>query len=153
DAQYQEMEKLRAKTAEFLTNQNVGVEIRSGIGDEDFPADTGVIRGTYSAEMGKNSPPAVVVEAEQYNRPGRLVSHGVPVELRVATSTAFYDTARSFNVVAEIPGTDRRDEFVMVGAHLDSWQGGTGAVDNAAGCAIVMEAMRILKSIHLPLSR
>src|SRR5215472_16161546 len=113
DAQYREMERLQAKTAEFLASESVGVEIRSGIGDEDFPADTGVIRGTYSAEMGKTSPPAVVVEAEQYNRLVRLVSHGVPVELRVSTSTSFYDTARSFNVVAEIPGTDRRDEFVM----------------------------------------
>jgi carboxypeptidase Q len=83
----------------------------------------------------------------------RLVSHGIPVELRVSTSTSFYDAARSFNVVAEIPGTDRRAEFVMVGAHLDSWQGGTGAVDNAAGCAIVMEAMRVLRSIHAPVSR
>jgi carboxypeptidase Q len=153
DAQYQEMERLQAKTAEFLASQSVGVEIRSGIGDEDFPADAGVIRGTYSAEMGKTSPPAVVVEAEQYNRLVRLVSHSIPVELRISTSTSFYDAAHSFNVVAEIPGTDKRNEFVMVGAHLDSWQGGTGAVDNAAGCAIVMEAMRVLRSIHAPLSR
>ncbi len=153
DTQYQEMEKLQAKTAGFLASQGVGVEIRSGIGDEDFPADAGVIRGTYSAEMGKTSPPAVVLEAEQYNRLVRLVGHGVQVELRVSTSTSFYDAARSFNVVAEIPGTNRRDEFVMVGAHLDSWQGGTGAMDNAAGCAIVMEAMRILEAIHAPLSR
>jgi hypothetical protein len=153
DAQYREMERLQAKTAEFLASQAVGVEIRSGIGDEDFPADAGLIRGTYSAEMGKTSPPAVVVEAEQYNRLVRLVSHGIPVQLRVATSTSFYDAARSFNVVAEIPGSDRRDEFVMVGAHLDSWQGGTGAADNAAGCAIVMEAMRVLRTIHAPLSR
>jgi len=93
---------------------------------KDFPADAGVIRGTYSAEMGKTSPPAVVLEAEQYNRLVRLVGHGVQVELRVSTSTSFYDAARSFNVVAEIPGTNRRDEFVMVGAHLDSWQGRYG---------------------------
>jgi len=116
DAQYQEMEKLNAKTAEFLANQSVGVEIRSGIGDETFPADAGLIRGTYSAELGKSSLPAVVVEAEQYNRLVRLVSHGIPVELRASTSTTFYDAARSFNVVAEMPGTGRRDEFVMVGA-------------------------------------
>lgn len=153
DAQYQEMEKLQAKTAEFLATQSVGAEIRSGIGDEDFPADAGLIRGTYSAEIGKTSPPAIVVEAEQYNRLVRLVGGNIPVELRISTSTSFYEGARSFNVVAEIPGTDRRGEFVMVGAHLDSWQGGTGAVDNAAGCAIVMEAMRILHSIHAPLSR
>jgi len=130
DAEYQDMERLQAKTAEFLASQGVGMEIRSGIGDEDFPLDAGAIRGTYSAEMGKTSPPAVVVEAEQYNRLVRLLSHRIPVELRVSTSASFYNAARSFNVVAEIPGTDRRDELVMVGAHLDSWQGGTGAVDN-----------------------
>jgi carboxypeptidase Q len=153
NAQYQEMESLQAKTAEFLANQDVGAEIRSGIGDEDFPADAGVIRGTYSAEMGKSSPPAVVVEAEQYNRLVRLVSRGIPVALRISTTAAFHSAARSFNVVAELPGTDRRDEIVMVGAHLDSWQGGTGAMDNAAGCAIVMDAMRVLHDMHAPLSR
>jgi hypothetical protein len=153
DAQYQEMERLQAKTAEFLASQHVGVEIRSGIGDEDFPADAGVIRGTYSADMGKTSPPAVVVEAEQYNRLVRLLSRAVHLSLRVSISTAFNDSARSFNVVAEMPGAGRRDEFVMVGAHLDSWQGGSGAVDNAAGCAIVMEALRVLHDIHAPLSR
>lgn len=153
DAQYQETEKLRAKVAEFLSAEDVGAEIRSGIGDEDFPADAGVIRGTYSAEMGRTSPPAVVVEAEQYNRLVRLLSHDIQVQLRISIAATFYDAARSFNVIAEIPGTDRRDELVMVGAHLDSWQGGTGAVDNAAGCAIVMEAMRILQSVHAPLSR
>src|SRR5574340_154127 len=57
---------------------------------------------------------------------------------------AFFTIFRS-----EIPGTDRHGEFVMVGAHLDSWQGGTGAVDNAAGCAIVMEALRVLHDIQI----
>jgi Zn-dependent M28 family amino/carboxypeptidase len=59
----------------------------------------------------------------------------------------------SFNVVAEIPGTDRADEIVMVGAHFDSWHAGTGATDNAAGSAVMMEAMRILKATGLPLRR
>ncbi len=153
DAQYQEMERLQMKTAEFLADEGVGVEVRSGIGDEDFPADGGAIRGTYSAEMGKSSPPAIVIEAEQYNRLVRLVSGRIPVTLRISTSTVFHENARSFNVTGELPGTSASKEFVMVGAHLDSWQGGTGAVDNAAGCAIVMDAMRVLQSIHSPLSR
>lgn len=82
-----------------------------------------------------------------------LLSRGISVKLRVSVSTAFHESARSFNVVAELPGADRGDEFVMVGAHFDSWQGGTGAVDNAAGCAIVMDALRVLHDIHSPLSR
>ena len=75
------------------------------------------------------SPPAVVVEAEQYNRLVRLLSHDIQVQLRISIAATFYEAARSFNVIAEIPGSDRRDEFVMVGAHLDSRQGGTGAVE------------------------
>jgi hypothetical protein len=109
NAQYQEMERLQAKTAEFLSSEGVGVEIRSGIGDEDFPADAGVIRGTYSAEMGKTSPPTLVVEAEQYNRLIRLLRRNIPVTLRVSSATEFTESARSFNVIAELPGTSRRN--------------------------------------------
>jgi Zn-dependent M28 family amino/carboxypeptidase len=59
----------------------------------------------------------------------------------------------SFNIIAEIPGTDKADEIVMLGAHFDSWQAGTGATDNAAGSAVMMEAMRILKTLNLPMRR
>ena len=59
----------------------------------------------------------------------------------------------SFNVVGELPGTDKADEIVMLGAHFDSWHAGTGATDNAAGSAVMMEAMRILKQSGLPLRR
>ena len=95
--------KVAGKDGSFLASQGVGVEIRSGIGDEDFPADAGVIRGTYSAEMGKTSSPTVVVEAEQYNRLLRLLKRGIPVKLRVSISTTLHQSARSFNVLAEIP--------------------------------------------------
>ena len=62
-------------------------------------------------------------------------------------------TPMSFNVVGEIPGTDKADEVVMLGAHFDSWHGGTGATDNAAGSAVMMEAMRILKQSGVKLRR
>jgi Zn-dependent M28 family amino/carboxypeptidase len=66
----------------------------------------------------------------------------------------FHDeTLDSFNLMAEIPGTDLADEIVMLGAHFDSWHAGTGATDNAAGSAVMMEAMRILKATGLPLRR
>src|SRR5207247_7095918 len=66
----------------------------------------------------------------------------------------FYDDdLNSFNIVGEIPGRDKSDEVVMVGAHFDSWHTGTGATDNAAGSAVMMEAMRILKAAGLPLRR
>src|SRR5205823_12856719 len=59
----------------------------------------------------------------------------------------------SFTVVGEIPGTDKADEVVMLGGHFDSWQGGTGATDNAAGSAVMMEAVRILKATGLKMRR
>jgi Iap family predicted aminopeptidase len=67
---------------------------------------------------------------------------GVPVKLEMDVKNSFYDdNPQSFNVVGEIPGTDKANEIVMLGAHFDSWHGGTGATDNAAGSAVMMEAM------------
>jgi hypothetical protein len=94
--------------------------------------------------------PQVVVVGEHYNRLVRLAQAGR--ELRVALELAteyLTDDLMSANVLAEIPGTDRADEIVMLGAHLDSWHGGTGATDDAAGCAVAMEAVRILKALKL----
>ncbi|MFL6200880.1 MAG: M20/M25/M40 family metallo-hydrolase [Thermoanaerobaculia bacterium] len=92
--------------------------------------------------------PSLVMAAEQYNRIRRLAEAGQEVELEIEVEARFHDEDRmAYNTVAEIPGTDRKGEIVMVGAHLDSWHGGTGATDNAAGCAVVMEAVRILQSL------
>jgi Zn-dependent M28 family amino/carboxypeptidase len=74
----------------------------------------------------------------------------VPVTLEVEVRSTIYDEDRQgYNVVAEIPGTDKKAELVMLGGHLDSWAAGTGAVDNASGCAVVLEAMRILRALGL----
>jgi Zn-dependent M28 family amino/carboxypeptidase len=67
--------------------------------------------------------------------------------MELALETEFTPTAQGFNIIAEIPGTDLKDEVVMIGAHFDSWHGATGATDNAAGSAVMMEAMRILKAM------
>jgi carboxypeptidase Q len=76
------------------------------------------------------------------------------VTLSMNIDNKFYDTdLNSFNIVAELPGTDKADEVVMIGAHFDSWHTGTGATDNAAGSAIMMEAMRILKTTGVKLRR
>jgi hypothetical protein len=99
-------------------------------------------------------PPVVVLASESYGRIARLVQRHKPVkvELEVAVAISGEDVDAA-NVVAEIPGGRRADEVVMLGAHLDSWHSGTGATDNAAGCAVVLEAMRVLKSLALPLDR
>jgi carboxypeptidase Q len=94
--------------------------------------------------------PQVVVSAEQYNRIIRVVGRGIPVQLEVNIKARFYDQdPMSYNVIAEIPGTDLKDEVVMVGGCLDSWHTGTGATDNAAGAAVVMEIARLLKTLNL----
>ena len=99
-------------------------------------------------------PPVVVLAPESYGRISRLLERGQPVRVELDVAVEIEDEDReSANVIAEIPGRGRADEVVMIGAHLDSWHAGTGATDNAAGCAVMLEAMRILKTLGLPLER
>jgi carboxypeptidase Q len=96
------------------------------------------------------APPTVVLVSEAYNRIHRLLDHKVPVKIAMDLETRIDDSSPDgVNVVAEIPGGRRRDEVVMLGAHLDSWHGGTGATDNAAGCAVALEAVRIIKALGI----
>ena len=99
-------------------------------------------------------PPKISMAPESYDRLCRLVAKKVPVKIELEMEATFDDTSLDgMNVVAEIPGGAKKDEVVMLGAHLDSWHSGTGATDNAAGSAIVLEAMRILKVLGLPMDR
>ena len=92
--------------------------------------------------------PTVVMRNEDYGRIARILADGTPVELEFNIENKVYPEGRtSYNAIAEIPGTDKKDEIVMLGGHLDSWHSATGATDNAIGCAIMMEAARILKAI------
>jgi carboxypeptidase Q len=91
--------------------------------------------------------PQVVVAAEHYNRIVRQIERGMTVRLELSLESAFTESGPGFNVIGEIPGTDLKDEVVMIGAHLDSWHSATGTTDNAVGSAVMMEAMRILKSL------
>jgi carboxypeptidase Q len=106
---------------------------------------------------GVNDPPVpaqISLAAEHYGILMRNVEKSVPVELEMNIENKFYDDdLNSFNIIGEIRGTDRADEAVMVGAHFDSWHTGTGATDNAAGSAVMLEALRILKATGLPLRR
>ncbi len=90
---------------------------------------------------------ALVANIEHYNRVARLLESGTPVELEVDVRATMGEDATVANTVAEIPGTDKKGEIVMLGAHLDSWHGGTGATDNGGASAVMMEAMRILKVV------
>lgn len=95
-------------------------------------------------------PPQVVLAVEHYNRIARTLARNMPVTLEFDIRNTYHDAdLNSFTVIGEIPGTDKADEVVMVGAHLDSWHTGTGATDNAIGVAIVLEAMRLVKAAGL----
>src|ERR1700742_4443628 len=94
--------------------------------------------------------PQMVLSIEQYNRLARMLEAGEHVRLSVNLEDQFHDQdPMAYNTVAEIPGTDLKDEVVMLGGHMDSWHGGTGATDNGAGVAVAMEAVRILKALNL----
>ncbi len=99
-------------------------------------------------------PIQVVIAVENYGLIYRNAEKEIPVTLEINVDNRFYDDdLNSFNIVGEIPGTDKASEVVMIGAHFDSWAAGTGATDNAAGCAVMLETMRILKTLNLPLRR
>jgi hypothetical protein len=110
--------------------------------------------GTVRVQGNRSTPPdavpTVVLAAEHYNMLVRLAQAGTPPQLRIEVRARSYDNdTNSYNVLAEIPGTDPvlRDEVVMLGAHLDSWHTATGATDNADGATAAMEAMRILSAL------
>jgi hypothetical protein len=94
--------------------------------------------------------PTIVLRNEDYGRIARTLADGTPVELEANIVNRVYPEGRtSYNALAEIPGTDKKAEVVMAGGHLDSWHSATGATDNAIGCAIMMEAARILKTVDV----
>ena len=94
--------------------------------------------------------PQLTFAAEHYGRIARTLEKGIPVTLELNVKNTFQEAdPNSFTIVGEIPGTDKAEEVVMVGGHFDSWHTGTGATDNAAGSAVMMEVMRILKASDL----
>jgi Zn-dependent M28 family amino/carboxypeptidase len=104
--------------------------------------------GAYGKDA-EVAPASVVLSSDDYLRLQRLVDSGVPVSIEADVKTKFNtEDLKGYNVVAEIPGTDPslKEELVMLGGHLDSWHAATGATDNAAGCSVMMEVMRILKA-------
>lgn len=102
----------------------------------------------WSREKTLDSLPIVAVTPEHYNRMYRIIKRGIPakVELEIRNKIG-KRIEKAANIIGEIPGTDLKDEIVMIGAHFDSWQASPNASDNASGCAVVLEAMRILKAI------
>ena len=142
-----------AKRNAFLIAEGAVAVLEPGSGRGDSGS---VLVGSGGSRNPKDPPvpPQLAVATEHYNRLARMVGKGTPVTIEVDVRSSFHDADQNmFNIVAEIPGTDKADEVVMLGAHFDSWHAGVGAVDNAAGSAVMMEAMRILKQSGLRLRR
>jgi carboxypeptidase Q len=94
--------------------------------------------------------PQLALAVEHYNRIARMLAAGEKVKMTVDLAVEWQDIdPMGYNTIAEIPGTDLKDEVVMLGGHMDSWHGGTGATDNAAGVSVAMEAVRILQALNL----
>jgi carboxypeptidase Q len=111
----------------------------------------GVIRGGSAGSREAGAPeglPHVALSREQYNQIYRNVEAGIPVEIELQVENRFHeDDLQAYNTLADLPGSDLADEYIMLGAHLDSWHMGGGATDNASGSVVMMEAMRILKEL------
>lgn len=128
----------------MLVNEKPAV-IVSGRGNFNIPTV-----GSASYKQGEKEPVAeLILPPEAHARMIRLVQEGVPVSMEIEIKNEFSKNNNINNVMGEIPGTDPqlKNEVVLIGAHLDSWYGGTGAADNASGVAVMMEAMRIIKSL------
>ncbi len=143
--EYLKTRELQDKTREFLASEKplAAIELSS--------RDNGIVRamGSRSYKPGQDpGPPVLCMITEHYNRLVRFVEDEGEVELEIDIKATFHEEETlAYNVVAELPGTSKSHEIVMLGGHLDSWHGGTGATDNAAGVSVAMEAVRILKAI------
>jgi hypothetical protein len=140
--------RLAMATDKFLQDEKVAASIEASRGDEGIL----FVQGTQNYKPG--SPDGVlqlVIAAEQFNRMERLLDRKVPVSVELDVKSHFEspDNGTIYNNVAELSGTDKKDELVLIGGHLDSWHAGTGATDNAAGVAVAMEAIRILQALGL----
>ena len=145
-------EALSAKRAKFFKDEGVVAILHS-----DQRARDGLLfaeaAGPYDAKD-TLAVPTFVVTQEQYNRMVRLIDRKVPVKVQVELEAGISkDNQDAYNVVGEIPGGAKKDEVIMIGGHFDSWHTGTGATDNGAGSAVMIEVMRILKTLNLKLDR
>jgi carboxypeptidase Q len=137
---------LRTKLTELLKSEGAAVILNSS-GMFNVPRSTG---GNFTA--GTKEPIAELnLPVEDHGRMERLLQHNVPVEMEIEIQNKFFEGPSVLNVIGEIPGTDKllKNEIVLLGAHIDSWHGGTGAADDASGCIVMMEALRILKNLDV----
>jgi carboxypeptidase Q len=150
-AQLRAQREFQNTLQKFLLEEGAMAWIESNRGDD------GTVFVQQGGSRDPKDPPAitrVALATEHYGRIYRLLQKKIPVTLKLDVDNKFYDEdLNSFDILGEIPGTDKADEVVMLGGHFDSWQSGTGATDNAAGAATMLEAIRILKATGMPMRR
>jgi carboxypeptidase Q len=150
-AQLRAQREFQNKLQKFLLEEGAVAWIESNRGDD------GTVFVQQGGSRDPKDPPAitrVALATEHYGRIYRLLQKKIPVTLKLDVDNKFYDEdLNSFDILGEIPGTDKADEVVMLGGHFDSWQAGTGATDNGAGAATMLEAIRILKATGMPMRR
>ena len=144
--------KLRNDTNRFLSEQGAVVVLNYGTN-----GDGGTVFATFGGSQHPDDPtppPMAAITPEQYNRIARLIQHNLHPKLTFDIETETYTKDQmGFNLIGEIPGATKPEEIVMLGGHLDSWQGGTGATDNGTGSTAAIEAVRILTALHKPMAR
>ncbi|MGD9252808.1 MAG: M20/M25/M40 family metallo-hydrolase [Holophagae bacterium] len=136
------------KLASFYQEQGVLATI------EPSSRDNGIVRVTGNSSNRETETPlgvtALSMTTEHYNRLVRMLDRGLEPELEIDVAVRWFeDDDRAYNTIADFKGTDLADELVIVGGHLDSWHTGTGATDNGGSCAVVMEAIRLIKDSGL----
>jgi hypothetical protein len=152
-AQFRAQRDFQLKVQKFLLEEGVAAWI------EPSRSDDGTVFVQQGGDRDKTkdpSPSRVAVANENYGRIVRMLEKKVLVSMLVDIQNKFYDDdLDSFNIIGEIPGSDKAkaDQIVMLGAHFDSWQSGTGATDNGAGSAVMLEAIRILKATGVKMRR
>ena len=150
---FQASQEFSRKRMQFFVDEGVAALVDFSRGD----GGTVFVQSPPGVSRDPKDPlqaPQVTLAVEHYGRIARTLDKKIPVTLQMDIDNRFYDTDQdAFNIVGEIPGSDKADELVMLGAHFDSWHSGTGATDNAAGSAVMMEAMRILKASGVRLRR
>ncbi len=148
--------------ADFLKRQQFMKDLNQFFAEEKVLAVVDHSRGTagggtvFVQSGGSYKPgetatiPQLTMASEHWTRISRLLQQKKEVTLELNVANTFYDDdPMQYDTIAEIPGTDKKDEVVMLGAHLDSWHAGTGATDNGAGTIVMMEAVRILKALDI----
>jgi carboxypeptidase Q len=155
-------DRIPGRIAEFARRRQFAKDLNQFYADEKVLAVIDHSRGTagggtvFVQSGGSYKPgetttiPQLTMASEHWTRIARLLQQKKEVSLELNVTNTFYDDdPMQYDTIAEIPGTDKKDEVVMLGAHLDSWHAGTGATDNGAGTIVMMEAVRILKALDI----